>query len=128
MTHCIEVRRTYQYRLYRCDKRDQRLHRQINIAGTVWNHALSLQKRYYRLTGKYVPLGVLLKSYIAKLRRQTVRYAFRNALGSQTVQDVLDGWMMAINAFSNDWRNVRPNTRRCGSANRSPSSRQGGNS
>lgn len=85
----IEVRRTYQYRLYRCDKRDQRLHRQINIAGTVWNHALALQKRYYRLTGKYVPLD-RLKAHIAKLRRQTVPYGFWRQLGSQTVQDVLE--------------------------------------
>jgi hypothetical protein len=47
MSHSIAVRKTYKYRLYRCDKRDQ--HQQINIAGTVWNHALALQKRYYRL-------------------------------------------------------------------------------
>ncbi len=89
MSGSIAVRKTYQYRLYRCDKRDQHLHRQINIAGTVWDHALALQKRYYRLTGKYVPLGVL-KSHIARLRRQTLRYAFWTALGSQTVQDVLE--------------------------------------
>ena len=89
MTDSIQIRRTYKYRLYRCDQRDQHLHRQINIAGTVWNHALALQKRYYRLTGKYIPLAVL-KSHIAKLRRETVRYAFWNALGSQSVQDVLE--------------------------------------
>ena len=65
MSNSIEVRNTYKYRLYRCDKRDKYLHRQINIAGTVWNHALALQKRYYRLTGKYIPLGVL-KAHIAK--------------------------------------------------------------
>lgn len=85
----IEVRRTYKYRLYRCDKRDKHLHQQINIAGTVWNHALALQKRYYRLTGKYIPLGVL-KSHIAKLRMKTARYAFWKTLGSQAVQDVLE--------------------------------------
>lgn len=85
----IEVRKTYQYRLYRCDKRDQHLHRQINIAGTVWNHALVLQKRYYRLTGKYIALGEL-KSHIAHLRMTTRRYAFWKTLGSQAVQDVLE--------------------------------------
>src|ERR1044071_3362219 len=89
MTDSIEIRRTYKYRLYRCDQRDKHLHQQINVAGTVWNHALALQKRYYRLTGKYIPLAVL-KSHIAKLRRETVRYAFWNALGSQSVQDVLE--------------------------------------
>jgi putative transposase len=65
------------------------LHRQINIAGTVWNHALALQKRYYRRTGKYIALG-LLKSHIAKLRMTTRRFAFWKAVGSQSVQDVLE--------------------------------------
>ncbi|MCL4875869.1 MAG: transposase [Anaerolineae bacterium] len=89
MSHAIAVRKTYQYRLYRCDKRDQHLHQQINIAGTVWNHALALQKRYYRLTGKYIPPGVL-KSHLAKLRMTTARYAFWKQLNSQTVQEVLE--------------------------------------
>jgi len=89
MTNSIEVRRTYKYRLYRCDKRDRYLHQQINIAGTVWNHALALQKRHYRLTGKYIPLGVL-KAHIAKLRMKTAHYAFWKTLGSQAVQDVLE--------------------------------------
>jgi putative transposase len=89
MAHPSNVRKTYKYRLYRCDKRDQHLHRQISIAGTVWNHALALQKRYYRLTGKYIALGVL-KTHIANLRMRTRRYAFWKQLGSQTVQDVLE--------------------------------------
>ncbi|MBC7813717.1 MAG: transposase [Burkholderiales bacterium] len=89
MVHSIEVRKTYKYRLYRCDKRDQHLHRQINIAGTVFNHALALQKRYYRLTGNYIPLGQL-KAHVAKLRRETERYAYWKQLGSQAVQDVLE--------------------------------------
>jgi putative transposase len=85
----VEVQRSYKYRLYRCDKRDKHLHRQINVAGTVWNHALALHKRYYRLTGKYIPLGVL-KAHIANLRMRTVRYGFWKQLGSQAVQDVLE--------------------------------------
>jgi putative transposase len=88
-THSSEVRRTYKYRLYRCDKRDPYLQQQINIAGTVWNHALALQKRYYRLTGKYIALGEL-KSHIAHLRMRTQRYAFWKQVGSQAVQAVLE--------------------------------------
>jgi len=83
----MEVRRSYKYRLYRCDKRDRLLRRQIVVAGTVWNHALALQKRYYRLTGKYVPLD-RMKAHIARLRTQ--RYAFWKAVGSQAVQDILE--------------------------------------
>jgi putative transposase len=55
MAQSIEIWRTYKYRLYRNDKRNALLHAQINIAGAIWNHALKLQKRYYRLTGKYIP-------------------------------------------------------------------------
>ncbi len=66
MASIVEVRKSYKYRLYRCDKRDQHLHRQINI-----------------------PLGVL-KAHIAKLRMTTTRYAFWKQVGSQAVQDVLE--------------------------------------
>jgi putative transposase len=85
----VEVRRTYQYRLYRCDKRDKHLHHQIDVAGTVWNHALLLQKRHYRLTKKYIPLGVM-QAHFAKLRMKTQRYAFWKVLQAQTVQNILE--------------------------------------
>jgi putative transposase len=95
----MEVRRAYKYRLYRCDKRDEHLHRQINIAGTVWNYALALHKRYYRLTGKYIPLSIL-QAHIARLRMRTARIAFFwRALGSQSVQDVLERLDAAYHRF-----------------------------
>jgi putative transposase len=83
------VRRTYQYRLYRCDKRDQFLHEQINVAGTIWNHALALQKRYYRLTGEYIDLGVM-QNHISFLRMHTNCFAFWKKVGSQTAQDAIE--------------------------------------
>jgi putative transposase len=55
MSKAIEVRKTYKYRLYRCDTLNRCLHQQINVAGMIWNHALALQKRYYRLTGNTSP-------------------------------------------------------------------------
>ena len=55
----IDVRRTYKFRAYRNAKRDGHLHQQINVAGLIWNHALALQRRYYRLTGKYISLSRL---------------------------------------------------------------------
>jgi putative transposase len=87
VSHSITVRKTYKYRLYRCDKRDQYLHQQITVAGQVWNHALTLQKRYYRLTGNYIPLA-RLQAHIAKLRMSTKCYARWQPLGSQAVQDI----------------------------------------
>lgn len=94
----IEVRRMYKYRLYRCDKRDKHLRRQINIAGLIWNHALALQKRYYRLTGKYIGLSAM-KSHIAHLRKKTQRYAFWHELGSQAVQEALERLDMGYQRF-----------------------------
>lgn len=94
----VDVRRTYKFRMYRNDKRDGHLHQQINVAGLVWNHALALQRRYYRLTGKYVRLDRLQK-HIAKLRMRTQRYAFWKDLGSQAVQDVLQRLDKAYQRF-----------------------------
>ena len=98
------IRKTYKYRLYRCDKRDKYLHQKIDIAGLIWNHGLALQKRYFKLTGKYISIG-RIKSHIAKLRMGGVRadkrtgrkakvygkkYTYWQAIGSQVVQDVLE--------------------------------------
>lgn len=88
MGDSITIRRTYKYRLY-TSKRDKRLHQQINVAGLVWNHALALQKRYYRLTGKYIP-DSRMKAHISRLRMKIERYGFWRQLGSQAVQDVLE--------------------------------------
>src|SRR5262245_7709703 len=98
MSQIIEVRKTYKYRLYRCNKRDVFLHQQINVAGIIWNHALALQKRYFRLTGKYIPDGVM-KHHIAYLRRETQRFHYWNDLDSQAIQDVLERLDRAYKRF-----------------------------
>lgn len=89
MSNLVEVRKTYKYRLYRNNKVDGSLHHQINVAGIIWNHALALQRRYYKLTGKYIPLHVM-KKHIAKLRKCCPQYAYWKDLGSQAVQEVLE--------------------------------------
>ncbi len=86
MSDSIIVRRTYQYRLYRCDKRDRKLHHKIFVASTIWNHFIALQRRYYRLTGKYLSLG-RMNNHVLKLRR-TSRFALWQELHSQVCQDV----------------------------------------
>lgn len=88
MSHSITVRKTYKYRLYRCDQRDLHLPHQINVTGRIWNHALALQKRYHRLMGKYSPLDAM-QHHIARLRMRTLRFAHWKALGSQAVKEVL---------------------------------------
>jgi putative transposase len=93
------VRRTYKYRLYRNNRRDRALRRQITIAGCIWNHALALQKRYYRLVGKHLSLN-RLKAHTAKLRNGQ-RFGWWKALGSQAVQDVLERLDRAWQRFFN---------------------------
>jgi putative transposase len=70
--------------MYTRGKGDKHLHQMINVAGMVWNHSIALQRRYYRLTGKYIPPGDL-KSHLAKLRRETKRFAYWNAIPAQSI-------------------------------------------
>ncbi len=88
-TQTLTIRHTYKYRLYRSDKLDSELHQRINVAGLIWNHALALQKRYYRMFKGYIG-DAQMKQHIAWLRMHTHRYAFWKTLGSQAVQDVVE--------------------------------------
>jgi putative transposase len=83
----MKIRRTYKYRLY-TSKRDKYLHQQIDVAGIIWNHALAVQRRTYRLTGKYISKYRLMR-HLAKLRR-TERFGYWQLVGSQAVQDIVE--------------------------------------
>jgi putative transposase len=83
----MEIRRTYKYRLY-TSKRDKHLHQQISVSGIIWNHALAVQKRYYRLTGKYISRYRLI-THIGKMRR-TARFGYWQKVGSQAVQEIVE--------------------------------------
>lgn len=48
----------------------------------VWDHALALQKRYYRLYGKYIPLYTMQAHQAKRIKR--------NLLGAQTVQEIIE--------------------------------------
>lgn len=83
---------SYKYKLYRTKK----VHHLDNIrveACCVWNHALSLQKRYYNLYGKYI-------SSIAMQKHFTKRYK-RTYLHSQTLQEILQRLDKAYQRFFN---------------------------
>ena len=72
---------TYKYKLYRT-KNTKHLDKMLCEACFVWNHALALQKRYYRLYHKYIGIGKM-KSHFAKR-------IHRNLLHSQTTQEILE--------------------------------------
>ena len=93
----IEVRRTHKYQLYQT-KRNKHLVNAIDIAGIIWNHALALSKRYYKLTGKTINFNVLQK-HIAKLRKRVAKHQFWKKLGSQAIQDVVQRLQKAYDRF-----------------------------
>lgn len=72
---------SYKYKLYRTDK-TKHLDKMLREAAFVWNHALALQKRYYRMYHKYIG-SACMKAHFAKR-------ISRNLLHSQSVQEILE--------------------------------------
>ena len=72
----------YKYKLYR-SKQTRHLDAMLREAGWVWNHALALQKRYYRMYHRYID--------VVRLKGKWVRWFGKSSrLHSQTVQEVLE--------------------------------------
>ncbi|MBC7815126.1 MAG: transposase, partial [Burkholderiales bacterium] len=86
MSKFSTVRRMYKYRLYRADRKDRKLRHKLFVASTVWNHFIALQRRYYRLTGKYISLD-RMNNHVLKLRNSQ-RFALWRDLHSQVCQNV----------------------------------------
>lgn len=72
---------SYKYNIYR-SKKTKHLNKMLGECCFVWNHALSLQKRYYRMSGKYISIGRMQKYFAKRIKR--------NLLHSQTVQEILE--------------------------------------
>ena len=90
--------KTFCFKLYRA-KRNEKLNRQINAAGLIWNHCLALHKRYYKLFGKYLHKFTLIK-HLTKLKRLK-KFSYLKEIGSQAVQDVTDRIDRAYRLFFN---------------------------
>ena len=72
---------TFEYNIYR-SKNTVWIDRMLSECCFVWNHALALQKRYYRMYGKFISLNNMQKHFAKRIKR--------NLLHSQTVQEILD--------------------------------------
>lgn len=72
---------TYKYKLYHTRK-TKYLDKMLREASFVWNHGLSLQKRYYSLYGKYISKNTMQKHFAKRIKR--------NLLHSQTTQEILE--------------------------------------
>jgi putative transposase len=89
------VRQAFRFKFFG-SKRLKRLHAVIDMAAEVWNHAVALKNRYYRLFGRTLPKAKL-QAHLAKLRR--TRFPRWKAVGSQSVQDITDRLYQAWEAF-----------------------------
>ena len=72
---------SYKYKLYHTN-RTKHLDKMLAEACFVWNHALALQKRYYRLYHKYIGIG--------KMKAHFAKRIHRNLLHSQTTREILE--------------------------------------
>ena len=81
---------TYKYKLYRTNK-TKHLDKMLLEACFVWNHALSLQKRYYRLYGKYIQLTIMQKHQAKRIKR--------NTLSAMCVQEIIERLDVAYRRF-----------------------------
>ena len=77
--------KTYKFKLY-SSKRNKKLHRQIDIAGSIYNHCIALHRRYYRIFKKSLTTFSLSK-HLAKLKKIS-KYTHWKLVGSQAIQDI----------------------------------------
>ena len=104
----IKMRKTYSYKLYVTD-RTKHLDEMVEIACQIWNHCLALQKRYYKIYGKYIS-AYQMKKHLTKLLHKP-QYKHWKALGSQARQDVVERLDRAYQAFF-DWCKTRTGARK----------------
>ena len=71
---------SYKYKLY-TNKNTKYFDSMLSEACYVWNHALALQKKYYKLYGKYVSAVNMQKHFAKRIKR--------TFLHSQSVQEIL---------------------------------------
>lgn len=80
----------YKYKLYRTPK-TKHLDAMLREACFVWNHALVLQKRYYKMYHKYIS--------DSRMRKHFAKRIHRHLLHSQTTQEIIDRLDTAYQRF-----------------------------
>ena len=77
--------KTFKYKLYN-SKRNKHLHDQINTCCWIYNHCISVHKRYYKLYGKSLHKYKLQK-HLTKLKKLS-KYSKWKTVGSQAINDI----------------------------------------
>ena len=104
----MQMRKTYTYKLY-STKRTKHLDELVEISREIWNYCLALQKRYYRIFGKYIP-PYSMKKHLTKVKHRK-KYLHWCRLGSQAIQDVVERQDRSFRAFF-DWCRTRSGPRK----------------
>lgn len=81
---------SYKYNIYH-SKKTKHLDKMLRECCFVWNRTLALQRRYYKLFGKYISVGKMQKHFAKRIKR--------NLLHSQTTQEILQRLDSAYNRF-----------------------------
>ena len=68
----------------------------MDVAAEIWNHAIALHRRYYRLFKKTLPKA-RLQAHLAKLRNGKMSHW--QVVGSQSVQAITDRLYLGWEAF-----------------------------
>ena len=96
---------SYKYKLYR-NRRTRHLDAMLREGCFVWNHALALQRRYYRMYGKFVNCKRMKAHFAHRIHREL--------LHSQTVQEILERLDTGYQRFFTRLAKRPPKFRRAG--------------
>jgi len=83
--------RTFVFKAY-ASKRNRKLHKQIDIAASIWNHCIALHKRYYRLFKKHLNQFQLMR-HITKIKKLD-RFAFWREFNISAGKSPSERWGM----------------------------------
>lgn len=98
--------KTFKYKLYN-SKNNKHLYEQMNISCWIYNHCISLHKRYYRIYKKSLHKYQLQK-HLTKLKKLP-KYSKWNKLGSQSIQNITERINNGYKSFFNHNAKNPPN-------------------
>ena len=93
--------KTFKFKLYR-SKKTRMLHHQLWVACNIYNHALALHRRYWKLFHKSLSKFNLQK-HITKLKKLP-RFAFWNDIPSHAIHDITNRIERGYKLF---WKNLK---------------------
>ena len=95
---------TYEYKLY-SSRRNKKLNKIIDLSAIIWNHCISLNRRFYKLYHKYLKSDNL-KKHLTKLKKLN-KYNYIKELDAQSVQNIVERIDLAYQKFFKEYKNKK---------------------